>query len=236
MLLTDSEIRAAQLVKYGSDARYNATSYDLGIGEIIDASGQRHSEVGYAVKPQEIVWLISRENIKLPTDITAHASIRTGLCNNGLLALNIGIVDPTWDGPLSTAVVNFSKSEYFLKIEEKFLRLSFLKHNEPELARVSSPSSRKEYIAERIGLAKTKFGTTFLNVDELSGNVARRIVEKRKESIFLYGAVASMIIGLIVIVISVATYAITFPRYNPYGDFDQRLKLIEQNLKVGGEH
>lgn len=232
MLMTDNEIKSAGLVKYGADGRFNATSYDLGIGEIIDSTGSRHSEVGYAIKPQEIVWLVSRENVTLPANITAHANIRTSLCNRGLLALNFGIVDPGWSGPLATAIVNFSKREYFLRIEEKFLRLSFFCHNTPSREIKPNVIDRREYIHERIGIAKTDFGTTFLNIDELSENVAERILNKKKEHWIIYGAVVSIFFGIFVIFISIATYVMPVFWGNPLGNeaINNRLKVLEERV------
>lgn len=232
MLMTDTEIKSAGLVKYGTDGRFNATSYDLGIGEIIDPTGCRHSEGGYAIKPQEIVWLVSRENVTLPANITAHANIRTSLCNKGLLALNFGIVDPGWSGPLATAIVNFSKREYFLQIEEKFLRLSFFCHNAPGREIKPNVVDRRKYINERIGIAKTDFGTTFLNVNELSEKVAERILNKKKEHWIVYGAAISIFFGIFVIFISIATYVMPVFWGHPFenGTIDNRLKVLEERV------
>ncbi|WP_407865459.1 dCTP deaminase domain-containing protein [Phyllobacterium phragmitis] len=229
--MTDGEIRRAGLVKYASDSRYNATSYDLGIGEIIDSEGRRYSEVGYLIKPQEIVWLVSRENVVLPEDITAHANIRTSLCNSGLLALNFGIVDPGWNGPLATAIVNFSKMGYFVKIEEKFLRLSFFQHNIPSKTNPIS-IDRKTYINDRVAIASRDFGATFLNVDKLSEEVAERIIKKKKEDMILYGAVLSISFGLAVIFISIATYVMPIFWGHPFenGSIDSRLKTLEERV------
>ena len=218
MILTDTEIKSKQLIQYASEERLNSTSYDLGIGEIITSDGKRVDDAGYAIKPQEIVWLVSRENVKLPSTITAHASIRTSLCNNGILALNIGIVDPCWSGPLATAIVNFSKRDYYLTIEEKFLRLSFFQHNEPEKTKPTH-KIRGEYIVERMGTAKTVFGDTFLDFDAIKENISSEIINKRQNNFIYTASIAALCLAFFTIFISVVAY--TIPIFNIHPSVSQ---------------
>jgi hypothetical protein len=60
--------------------------------------------------------------------LTGLATLRTTWTHSGILALNVGIVDPGWDGPLATAVVNFSNTNFEIKKGDAFLRVIFLKH------------------------------------------------------------------------------------------------------------
>jgi hypothetical protein len=56
--------------------------------------------------------------------------VKTSLCNEGILALNIGIVDPGFSGPLQCTLVNFGKRRYRLKAGTIFGRITF-HENEP---------------------------------------------------------------------------------------------------------
>ena len=58
--------------------------------------------------PQGIVQVVSSERVKVPSTITGLATVKTSLCNEGLLALNIGIIDPGYEGAISSFLLNFS--------------------------------------------------------------------------------------------------------------------------------
>lgn len=233
MLLTDAEIRNGGFIKYPSEGRYGATSYDVGVGEIIDTDGTRYSEGGYVLKPQGIVWLISSETVRLPEDVTGHAHIRTSLCSDGLLALNTGIVDPAWNGPLSTAIVNFSKQPYRIKIGEKFLRVSFYKHQIPASINQCSVS-RREYIDDKIGKAQTVFGRTFLNFDQISNEVSEKVIEKSREKFLYRGSIAALAFAFLTILISVATYSVPLIYAQPQrlNDLTQEIKNLREELNA----
>ncbi|RWB61859.1 MAG: hypothetical protein EOQ48_14000 [Mesorhizobium sp.] len=231
MLLTDAEIRKGRFIKYAAEGHYAATSYDVGVGEIVDTDGARYSEGGYVLKPQGIVWLISSETLMLPEDVTGHAHIRTSLCSDGLLALNTGIVDPNWNGPLSTAIVNFSKQPYRIKIGEKFLRISFYKHERPTYAAPVS-ISRKNYIDDKIGKAQTVFGRTFLNFEQISKEVSEKVVEDSKEKFIYRASIAALAFAFLTILISVATYSVPLIYSQPQklSDLTEEIKNLRQEI------
>ncbi|GAA2857660.1 deoxycytidine triphosphate deaminase [Aminobacter niigataensis] len=236
MLLTDNEIRQAGVVRSGRDEHYGSTSYDLSIRSIIDSEGKLFVSEGYTVKPQEIVWVTSKERIVLNSDITAHAVIRTSLCNSGLLALNIGIVDPGWNGQLATAIINFSKSEYYLRPGEKFLRLSFYKHSTP--TKVNNINKTElEYIQERKKLAIETFGSTFLNVEDLTRRVRESFIGSWKEKTILWGAMGAIIFGFLSIFVAIAAYIIPWNGalyQSNFEDLQERVGILEGMIKKEG--
>ena len=124
MLLSDKEIKAKNLVENPIDEHFRAASYDLSVGKIISVEGKEVSE--FRLKPPGIVEIISHEKVKLPKDVVGYAMVKTSLCNEGILALNIGVVDPGYQGYLSTTLLNFGNKEFLLNINDVFLRLTFL--------------------------------------------------------------------------------------------------------------
>lgn len=232
MMLTDKEIRDARVVKLDHDSHYGATSYDLSIETIIDSEG-RTSREGYTVKPQEIVWVISRERIELPFDITAHAVIKTGLCNKGLLALNIGIVDPGWHGPLATAIINFSSAEYYIKPKESFLRLTFYKHSMPD-KRVPSYNDEVDYLESKKKVAIETFGSTFLDITRLSREVSGNLIGGMKEKIIFWSAVAAIVLGFGSVFVAVSTYLLPWsgPYQSKFDDLEKRITILEASSKT----
>ncbi|POF34135.1 dCTP deaminase domain-containing protein [Roseibium marinum] len=174
MLLTDTEIKAAGVITYQNSESFGSTSYNLLPDAIIDSEGEVYKGDGYTIKPQEIVWVTSKEIVSLPHDITAHATIKTSLCNKGLLALNIGIIDPGWNGPLATAIINFSKSNYYLSPTKSFLRLSFYRHSNSEIFKPIT-KKRYEYQEDKRKDAIEIFGSTFLDVKSIAKDVKKEL-------------------------------------------------------------
>src|SRR5260221_11534428 len=91
----------------------NASSYDLTVAKIV--IGGKAYDPPKAVAPQQVVILISQEVIKIPPGHLAYAMPKNRLCNEGILCLNTGIVDPGYEGPLSTIAINFSNSDHKIR-------------------------------------------------------------------------------------------------------------------------
>jgi hypothetical protein len=100
-LLSGDEIRDAGLIVDGSDAMYRASTYDLSIGDIIPG-GREPAPLPpsgeFRLAPGGMIRVVARESLKLPDDVTGHALPRNTLCTRGVLAINIGVVDPGFEG------------------------------------------------------------------------------------------------------------------------------------------
>lgn len=235
MMLTNKEIRAARVVIFDHDAHYSATSYDLSVETIIDANGNTYEGEGYTVKRQEIVWVVSRERIELPMDITAHAVIKTGLCNKGLLALNIGIVDPGWHGHLATAIINFSGQEYYLKPKESFLRLTFYKHNIPEKSKYPTHIDKRDYIEAKKKDAIETFSSTFLDVSGIAREVSANLFGGVKEKIVFWSAVFAIVLGFGSLFVAVSSYLLPWsgmPYQTHFDDLEKRVRALETSSTI----
>jgi hypothetical protein len=191
-LLSKSELRLEDIVAGYSVSSARASTYDLRIGCVIDSAGKVHDRE-YTLKPQEVAWVISEEILTLPSHITAMAHIKTGLCNEGLLALNTGMVDPLWSGPLSTPMLNFGKASHLLKTGDQFLRLTFHGHAPEEGIRVTK--SAPNYISEKRTEAIHYFGEKFLDANAI-------LKEALNANIFKYASVIGLASGIFVAVVA----------------------------------
>src|ERR1044071_117888 len=122
-VLSGDEIEKAGIIKGAFTDGFRGADYDLHIQEIIRPDGKVCES--YTLPPQGIVEVVSRERICLPPDIVGYALVKTGLCNEAILALSIGIVDPGYEGKLSSALINFGRHDKLLASGEVFLRLTF---------------------------------------------------------------------------------------------------------------
>jgi deoxycytidine triphosphate deaminase len=113
MMLNNREIVDLGLIPTNyNENSLRAAGYDLRIARLVEKSPDRKVEScddDIDVPPQGVAVLISQEVIRLPRNICAYASVKTSLCREGILAINTGVVDPGWEGPLSSLMLNFGK-------------------------------------------------------------------------------------------------------------------------------
>ncbi|EGM0634607.1 hypothetical protein IL001_001357 [Escherichia coli] len=110
------------------------SSVDITIGEILykDKDGNITKGIGTTLKPQESLVIISNEIINVPSDHVAYVFLKNRLSQKGLLALNTGIIDAGYVGPISTVIINFSNVDAVIpsgrtKEEKEFFRVVFHK-------------------------------------------------------------------------------------------------------------
>ncbi len=168
MLLTSTEINAAHLIAGGVPAGQRDTTYDATVGCIIQ-EGKEISPDSFTLIPRGIVWVVSAEKFCLPSDITGLATLRTTWTHDGILALNVGVVDPGWNGPLAAALVNFSNRPFPIRKGDTFLRVLFFNHNQSAAKNINENS---ESYKLRITKNSCSFAETFLDMKKLSSEVA----------------------------------------------------------------
>jgi deoxycytidine triphosphate deaminase len=191
-MLSRSAVPWKDMISRYCERAARASTYDLTIDCVIDSNGTEYRDQ-YVLRPQEVAWVVSREIVSLPSDVTAMAHIKTGLCNEGLLALNTGIVDPLWSGPLSTPMLNFGKAIHVLRPGDQFLRLTFHKH-----ARESGDEyvvGSGQYIADKRTQALRFFGEKFLDANAI-------VREALNSNIFKYASVIGIASGIFIAVVA----------------------------------
>lgn len=77
------------------------------------------------IEPQQTVYVLSEERLCIPQGCVAYVFLKNRLSQKGLLALNTGIIDPGFNGPISTMLLNLSSETIELPIGEPFFRVVF---------------------------------------------------------------------------------------------------------------
>ena len=220
MLLTQAQIRGLNIVSNDVRDGWRPTSYDATVGDII-IGGKILDDNSYVIPPRGVAWVVSKETFSLPNKVTGLATLRTTWTHKGVLALNVGVVDPSWKGCLSTALVNLSKTPFPIAKGDPFFRVVFNSHR----ASGATPSgqSRDAYLrstTERSAL----FARTFLDMDSLSSEIAKEILGFPK---------IAVVIGVVAILISIAAIfaPIGFSTWSEYRQipvkYDQLSKRID---------
>lgn len=113
--------------KLSYDSFEGKSSFDISVREIIH---WRNEEVAisqeYILKPQETVYLISEQRISVKPGYVAYVFLKNRLSQKGIMALNTGIIDGGFDGPISTLITNLSKENIIIS-ETDFFRVVFHK-------------------------------------------------------------------------------------------------------------
>lgn len=168
------------------------SSVDLTIREILlkDKKGEVKSYERVVLKPQDSAYIISEEVLHVPEGFVAYVFLKNRLSQKGFLALNTGIIDSNYDGPISTLLINMSAEDEYLtatdnRIDKAFFRVVF--------HRIDSnydilPSSFKEHsykVKEKYNAYRNyrisdleKFPKTFLEPRVLKDQINKELTEK----------------------------------------------------------
>jgi dUTPase len=176
MILNYREIEPI-IVEDRNNLNFNNASYDLSAGTIMDMKGKIHKKF-YKVPPQGMVYVISKEKIKLDYEIIGFAHVKTSLTQKGIMATNIGIIDPGYEGYISTLLINFSKQDWTINLDSQCLRLTFNKIN--ALPQGSNPKPAKPFISKDDYVTMRRCDTDrldkkFLNLSSVSRAVLGKV-------------------------------------------------------------
>lgn len=130
MVLNHLEIKERGIIDYPIEAEFGDGSYNLTVEKVIDMNNKVNDS--FTLKPQGMVYVVFKEKLKVPADVIGFAHVKTTLTKLGIMATNIGIIDPNYNGYMSTLLINFGKSDHFISKGDAALRITFTKMNEPK--------------------------------------------------------------------------------------------------------
>lgn len=177
MTQLSGESAKKRFITNGKDAGVRKASYDLHVGKVILQGVVRSDNT--TVHPQQTFVIVSQEMVKVPGGIVGYAMPKTSLCNQGILVLNTGLIDPDYDGPMSTTAINFDKDAREIRIGDPFLRLVF---HRLDVGAGPSMSNRtpEQYLEERRADSE-RYPSTFLDVpnqiERLTTVITDKVVE-----------------------------------------------------------
>jgi dUTPase len=198
-LLSGEEIKSLGLVVNSTDDNlFRASTYDLSVGEIIPA-GSASGGAEYRLPSGGTVRVVSRESVKLPNEVTGHALLKNELCRKGVLAINIGVIDPGFEGPLSSILINFGRGDFVVTQGDPFLRISFHRCPASPKAASSSKFSRDQYIANVRQEVAAYMAPTFLNMEETTKKAAEKAFVSFKEGLIVWATLVAVLLGALAI-------------------------------------
>ncbi|NOT88394.1 MAG: hypothetical protein HOP03_09435 [Lysobacter sp.] len=200
----------------------------LHIGKIINHKGECVDSL--TLEPQGIAHLISAECVHLPDEVCGLAHVLTRVCNDGLLTLNIGVVDPGWKNNLSTPVLNFSSERRLLQVGQPFIRLSFHQiqnaHDIESKRYINSPP--QDYVREIRARAAGSFGKSFLNIKQLVGKASKKENARFKETMLKYLPIGAFSLAFFALMVTIGIA--TIARLSSNGTQAEAIKRLEEKV------
>lgn len=172
--LTGQEIN--NIVTDSGDSRSTSVSLDLVVDCVIK-QGEIINLPKIKIKPQEMFIVILKGKVAIPNDCFGIALPKTRLCQEGVHILNTGLIDPGYEGFLSTVAINFSNKTVEIRDDDVFLRIVLYKNNgQYDQPSPSTPLnvSYDDYIKRRIR-DSFNYPETFLDVPKQIENLSNKM-------------------------------------------------------------
>lgn len=193
MILNRVQIERLNIIEpFNRDCLRNA-SYDLSVEKIITMDSKEHLG-SIKVKPQEMVWVICKERLKMPLNIVGFAHIKTELTKKGMLSMNTGIIDPGYNGYISTLLINFGKTPTTISKGMCALRITFANVNEYEEETATTLSKTEEVYLREIKESTDNFDKTFLNMRAIDTRLTNIIIKKFFTLLAILAALSGVIL------------------------------------------
>lgn len=228
------------------------SSVDLSIREILfkDERNQVRSLGRTLLKPQDSAFVISEEILHVPEGFIAYVFLKNRLSQKGFLALNTGIIDSGYNGPISTLLINFSAVEEYLPVTDSeqdkfFFRVVFHEIEKKPNYQPMPPTPASYDVVDRYDTYRTyrisditKFPKTFLEPIVLKEQISKELTEK-------LSSISIAKIGMVIAFVGLFLSLIPFGRDYYFAEkFDlnelnqyklqseSKIKELEEQLKI----
>ena len=200
MLLNALQIKQKQLLSRTKNNSFKGASYDLTVGEIITMDGKTHD--GYKIPPRGMVLIVTEEIFHLPSNIIGFTTVKNSLSRDGIMAINIGIVDPEWNQPISSSIINFGNTNHFIKKGDPFLRMTFHEFGSYDIKVLNSvenyennsdESIFQNYVSERRQQSVKVLSETFLSINQIKDEISKKVTVKFLKNVFLLAASVAIV-------------------------------------------
>lgn len=140
--LSDTTIRKligeGRLIEGGNPANANNCTYEFKAARVVyggHKEGSKQvttvdmlsgSKTTALIAPSAVVWVQSKERVKIPTNMVGIWIQTNSLSRTGLLLLNSTLVEPGYEGYLSAHFVNLGSSPVLLSSKKTIAKLLFL--------------------------------------------------------------------------------------------------------------
>ena len=130
-----------ELIPDGRPDRAKHCSYEFTAAAIVKGGSSEFktiTEPGVTISPAQLVWIKVRERISVPPDMVGLWIQTQSLARQGLLLLNISLIEPGYEGHLSAVFVNFGKKHVVIKPTTSIAKVVFMQLDGEAVDKVDS--------------------------------------------------------------------------------------------------
>ena len=236
-MIVGNDILNRGLVTGGGPENLKNSTFDLTVGEIVPIgkkairARRKDPQISpYFLEPREMVWVLSKEEFNMPPTVTGFATLRTTFTKQGILALNVGIIDPFFKGPISTALINFSDRPREIRVGDKFFRIAFLEHSDVTLFHKGNENAeRATYIRQLENVSYADFSPNFLNIPKFDDE----FYFQKFWSIIFYGLTKNWKVSIPLLFVTAIVFSFLFHLglYDYLADKLDVVRTIREKLK-----
>lgn len=182
-ILSDSEIKtrvgSQSLIQYADLRLARECSYSFRPGKAfpVNSSDQcidfvAAPDATLSIKPGEMIWVRTREQVRMPIDLAGFWWQTNSLSRMGLMLVNMSMVEPIYRGDLACLFVNFGDQIIVIEAETAIAKMVFIRIegtvDEPYQA--SNSATRAHYDSRLLQLAINQ-PSSFLKIGDISENL-----------------------------------------------------------------
>jgi deoxycytidine triphosphate deaminase len=257
-MLTDVEIsqrvKADQMIAPFAQQGLQHCRYNLRAARVFSPETGNEEVIGdrlpdgstrriWSISPTETVIIMTRERVRIPSNIVGQYGQLFRLAQKGLLLLNTSIVEPGYDGPLSCVVVNLSKADITIEPDSEIAKLTFEKLSDVPGAMHPLVIADDRYVSD-IAAAAAMLPKSFMGIEQVSQEVSDKVNADVKKSITFGGVV--LVFLLVLSTLQPWISSMIFNRYpistsevaelkSEMDDVSTRLNAADVTLKSGSD-
>lgn len=161
--------------------------------------------------------------------------MKTGLSERGLMAINIGIIDPSYSGKISSYIVNFSDDDQLIDEGDNFLRSTFVKLSSESKYTKNITISDSDYLKKSRQHMITGFSDSFLNSEKIIQDFLKESMTKYRNQILGYVSIAGFVLAILVLFLNFGNLFIVHRWLDPQaalkGNFDREITSDQADLR-----
>ena len=134
------------------------------------------------VQPGQMIFLVTREDIPMPSCLCGTVYSRNSLALAGILALNAGHVDPGYKGPIAIRLINLRATPWTLALGEAIFTITFqtVDHNPSDPVSARRKETQESVISRVRGTADAALSNALYDLYQV--DIEKRLIEFKSEA------------------------------------------------------
>jgi dCTP deaminase len=208
---------------YEVNSPVQPASLDLHVGEIYLPDKSQKSRDKYCLSSGQTVIITTSEELFLPSNISAFGFPPDNLSQNGIIMVNLGHIDPGWEGRIKFILINVGKEDYPIKKNDVVATFLFYELEGDVKVNYSQRRPNISFpIQPDIKNLTSVLYKDFLDVDKRANDIVKKTVNKN--------TVINSLIGTIAVALFTALgYFYSSSNTDKINDIDKQVQILRND-------